>query len=337
MEICGIGDRRRWESVLGNVVMHDFHHLREYHRVAELRGEGVAQLFAYREGGYLIALPLLLRPIEGWQDATSVYGYAGPVASHEQIPPEIVRRFQEALKRTLVQQRVVAVFCRLHPLLVQSELLRGLGECRAIGETVSIDLTLSEGEQWAQLSPGCRRNLRRLAARSFTGLIDAPKRYLPEFVEIYQETMERVNADNSYRYSRADFERLVAELGAALQLVVVQSSAQVVAASLVTICNGIVQDHLGGTRTAFLKHSPDRLIVDTERRWAVTMGARVLHLGGGRGAQGDSLFRFKSGFSPRRHPFQTWRWVVQPEIYDRLCAERQMGNQDFFPAYRGPV
>jgi hypothetical protein len=65
----------------------------------------------------------------------------------------------------------------------------------------------------------------------------------------------------------------------------------------------------------------------------------VLHLGGGRGGAEDSLFRFKAGFSDRRHAFATWRWVVRPEAYERLCAARRAAGgpeppAGFFPAYR---
>ena len=82
---------QEWNDVLAQVVRRDFYHLAEYHRIAEERGEGSAHLFAYHDGAYTIALPLLLRPVEAsggeaWRDATSVYGYAGPLASHAGMP-----------------------------------------------------------------------------------------------------------------------------------------------------------------------------------------------------------------------------------------------------------
>src|SRR5216683_1332950 len=145
--------RREWMSVLERTVQYDVHHLPEYHRVAEQRGEGVGHLFTYSEGGHVIALPLLLRLVDdaetaGWRDATSVYGYGGPVASAAQMPATVIRNFQAALKEALVERRVVAAFSRLHPLISQHELLAGLGECRRMGETVSIDLTRPLAEQW---------------------------------------------------------------------------------------------------------------------------------------------------------------------------------------------
>ena len=351
MRILTTDDTAEWCAALDGSRQYDFHQLPQYHRVAELRGEGTGQLFVYREGGYTIALPLLLRPVdpiepEGWQDATSVYGYGGPVASHDVLPDAVMRNFQSALADELARRRVIAVFSRLHPLIAQDQILVGLGDRPANGQTISIDLTLSDEEQRAQYNKSCRTSLRKLKEQGFVGLHDHEKRYLPEFVSVYLETMKRAGAQSSYFFDEAYFNLLTRELASASHLFVALKDGEVAAATLCTICNGIVQDHLGGTSDAFLKFSPDRLVVDTERRWAKEVGARIFHLGGGVGAQEDSVFRYKSGFSKRRHTFRTWRWVLQPDVYDELCDRAARWNASnglhrmsagYFPAYRCPT
>ena len=42
-----------------------------------------------------------------------------------------------------------------------------------------------------------------------------------------------------------------------------------ISGGLFTLCDGIVQYHLGGTRNTALKLSPTVLIFDTVRRWAM--------------------------------------------------------------------
>jgi hypothetical protein len=351
MTVLQTVDSDEWLSVLARCRQHDFHHLPQYHRVAEQRGEGQANFFVYREGEYTIGFPLLLRPVqagnsEGWQDATSVYGYGGPVASHDAMPETVVRNFQREFAMALGERRVATVFSRLHPLIAQQEFLAGIGECPVNGTTLSIDLTLPEDEQCAHYSKKCRASLRKLREHEFIGLHDEEKRYLPEFVEVYRETMERVGAHSSYHFDQAYFDLLTGELGSASHLFVALQDGVVAAATICTICDGIVQDHLGGTRTAFLKLSPDRLVVDTARHWATNVGARAYHLGGGVGAQEDSVFKYKSGFSDRRHTFSTFRWVVRPEVYEELNQNAARWNAangmepisaSFFPAYRCPT
>jgi len=345
-------EQEEWIEVLQGVVRYDVYHLPRYHRVEERRLGAVAHLFTYREGDYLIALPLLLRPAgvgpSGWNDATSVYGYGGPVASHERMPEPVVRNFQAALREALVERNVVTAFSRLHPLIGQHDLLDGLGGCRTIGQTVSIDLTLPPEEQLAQYRRSHRQCISKHVRKgTVTCLHDQQKSWLGEFVNIYEETMKRVSAKESYFFSQDYFSRLAGELGPVLQLFVALIDGKAAAAGLFTLCDSVVQFHLGGTRDEFLKFSPMTLICDTVRLWASEVGARVFHLGGGvGGANDDSLFHYKAGFSDRRHNFMTWRWIIASEVYRELCERRARMNErqglrpasaGYFPAYRCPA
>ena len=205
-------------EVLTQTVGHDFYHLPQYHRVVEKRDGGVAELFTYREGEYVIALPMLLRPVddsapEGWQDAISAYGYVGAVASHTAVPEAIVGNFHAALKEAFAERRVVAAFSRLHPLLGQSKLFAGLGECHTHGQTVSVDLTLPPEIQRAQYRSSHKTRINKLRRQGFTGIRDETKRHLPEFIRTYRETMQRVKASPSYYLEEDYFKQLAAELG----------------------------------------------------------------------------------------------------------------------------
>ena len=100
LDVYELEPSARWADALAHVSHHDFYHLAQYHVLAEQRREGRPYLYVYREADCTLALPLLLRPIvdsagagQAWMAATSVYGYAGPVASHATIPQEIVKVF----------------------------------------------------------------------------------------------------------------------------------------------------------------------------------------------------------------------------------------------------
>lgn len=346
LELIAATDDAGWAAVLAEVAEHDFHHLAGYHRLAEYRGEGTAQLFVYRGGGHVIGVPLLLRPVDpgdpaGPQDATSVYGYAGPVSSTGPIPAEVVSGFQAALRDELVRRRVVTVFSRLHPLLLQQHLVSGLGETGVVGPTVSVDLTLPAEEQWGGYNKGTRRLIRRATEAGVTCVHDLDLDYLDEWVDLYRETMERLGASSSYHFDAGYFGRMIEELRPVLHLFVALVDGRVASAGLFTLCRGIVQAHLGGSRQAFSSMSPGRVVDDTARRWAHEAGARVFHLGGGVGGHQDSLFQYKAGFSDRRHQFATWRWIVDEAAYADLCARHGAGagpdspvDPEFFPAYR---
>jgi dTDP-4-amino-4,6-dideoxygalactose transaminase len=336
LRVLSTEQQEEWMEVLGRVTQHDFYHLPQYDRVEERRLKATAHLFTYCEGDYLIALPLLLRSTgevsTGWKDATSVYGYGGPVASHERTPGPIVYNFQAALREALVERRVITVFSRLHPVIAQTDLVAGLGECRKIGQTVSIDLILPLERQRAQYRSTYKRLLNeQRRERSVACLHDQEKRYLSDFVSIYEETMRRVKAAHTYFFGEDYFRELARELGPVLQLFVAVIGGKAAAAGLFTICDGVVQYHLGGTRDEFLTRSPMALIFDTVRLWANESGALVFHLGGGVGARKDSLFHYKAGFSDRRHNFATWSWIVAPEIWKVICRRRLKSLQFVHP------
>jgi hypothetical protein len=350
------GEAGEWNRVVSVMSRYDFYHLPCYHALAEEQGEGTAFLYVYSEGDWTIGLPLLLRPVnevQGLQacggnllDATSVYGYAGPIASHSWMPESVMANFRSVLRRTLESEGVVSVFSRLHPLLDQTLLLSGLGETPPSGQTVSIDLKLPSAEQRAQFRANHKTGINRLKRAGVSCLWDRDRRYQGQFTSIYRETMERVGARSDYFFSDSYFEKLFRCEGFEVNLFVALLEGEPISAGLFTVCNGIVQYHLGGTRNDNLQIAPMKLIFDTVRTWATDRCLDVFHLGGGLGGGKDSLFHFKSGFSDRRHSFSTWRWILLPDQYRRLNKMKDDWNRanslrcsssGFFPYYRCPA
>jgi len=341
-------DDAAWHEVLRRVAHFDFYHLPAYHDLSQRRDGGTAQLYVYTEGDYLIALPLLVRPIAqapgsdaaSWHDAGSVYGYPGPLASHEHMPRDVVAGFQEALACRLRRNAVVSVFSRLHPVLPQIPILDGLGRLDRAGVTVSIDLGQPLDVQWSAYRSNHRRDVKKLERDGVECLHDPDGRFLDDFVDIYHETMQRVAAHRGYLFDRAYVDELRARLAHRFHLYVCRSAGEISAAGVFIATNGIVQYHLGGTRAQHMKAAPMKLLFDRVRRDFAARGARILHLGGGVGCARDSLLHFKRGFGPGRHDFYVWKWVVDPDRYARLCAARgrpiagDHACAGFFPAYR---
>jgi hypothetical protein len=348
--------RGEWQEVLNQTRQHDWYHLADTHSLAERKGEGTGHLFAYREGPYLIAIPLLLRSLDGvpglgsggagWNDATSVYGYAGPVASHETMPETVIQHFQAGLCELLRELRVVTVFSRLNPLIAQCQLLEGLGEVVPTGQTISIDLSLPVDVQFRQFDKGHRQDIRKARGLGIVCVEDKEKVYLKDLIDLYNESMRRLKAAEYYYFDAAYFEALFNISGCDAHLFAVLRDDRVIHANLVMVCKGIVQGHLSGTSGSASHLAPMKLSIDTVRQWAVSAGHKVYHFGGGVGGRADSLFHFKAGFSSSRNNFFTWRYVVEPRRYRELSKARTIhalesglapATDDFFPAYRAPV
>lgn len=351
MEVLGTDRQQQWLQVLEQAVRHDWYHLPQYHHMTQESGAGEGALFVYREGKDFIALPLLLRPmnqVEGlkgspWMDAASVYGYAGPIASDWRLPDSLRRNFHEALRHELKERKVVSVFSRMHPFLHQQELLEGIGECVPVQETVSIDLKLQPAQQQAQYRKEYLQAIAKAKAQGLTCEEVVLEEGLEEFIGVYQHTMGRKNAAAHLCHGRPYFEALKEALGAQLHLFAVRLGSKMICAGLFTHWDGIVQYHLSGSLSEYMKLAPAKLLLNSVRLWATGKGYGILHLGGGTapGAE-NSLFRFKAGFSKERHVFRVWQWVVQEEVYAQVCRQRNEWRfrhglemqPNFFPEYR---
>ena len=349
-EILTSADRSRWQEALDRIGQCDFCHLPSYNELAELSGQGRARLLVFEKADCLIVFPILLREIEGpaaasvgegWRDVTSVYGYAGPVASCAPIPDHVRRDFVGFVGEFFRDQRVVAAFSRLHPLLEQISILGGYGERVSVGPTLSIDLTLPVEQQWRAYRRNHRQDIRRLQSMGVT-CKDAGAGDLDDFVAMYYDTMDRVGAAPDYYFSRSYFEHLLTDMPEVARLFMCRHDGLPIAGGIFTICRGIVQWYLSGSRTGFPGPPPTKLVLDFARRWASGLGAHTLHLGGGVGGTRDSLFHFKRGFAQREHEYALWRLVVNQEVYAELSRTMlarygRVPDDGFFPRYRHPA
>lgn len=345
----------RWADTV-HATRHDFYTLPGYAALTGRvdRGEPVGVLV--EDGASRLLLPLLLREIPGVddeappRDAVSPYGYPGLVIDHR-TPGEDASAFAgDALRaavRSLAEGGIVSAFVRMNPLLpVDGQALSRVGTIVDHGRTVSIDLTRDEPDLFRELRSNHRRNIARLDKLGFTYDMetDLDERTIDDFLLVYTETMDRLGAAPSYYVDRRYLRELSAALDGRIMVMLVRLHGEAAAAGLFTEVDGIVQYHLGGTRTSFLSWSPNKGMFTRAAHWARPRGNRILHLGGGLGGREDALFDFKAGFSPDRHPFRSLRIIIDPVAYGELARrwEERSGSiasppDGFFPAYRAPV
>ena len=368
MDSQRLGDRRPSVALLGpdgdawdrwlESAQCDVFHTADFHRYAGARhGDPYLVVVGDRRRGF--AWPYLLRPVVAavasaheMADVTSVYGYPGPVAwGCKPGDPFLTQAWAEIVD-VWRRQRVVSVFTRFHPLLGNAALLSGASAPAGIGgpgvveagTTISIDLSAGVDAARAAYAPDLRVRIASMRRKGVTTEASSDWSELPTFARLYRETMIRNGAAEFYFFDEADFRRLRAEVGDHVHLLVVRHRGNVIAAALFTDFNGIAQWYLAGSDSAANALSPTKVLIDDAVTWAGGRGNQVLHLGGGRGSRNDSLFWFKSRFSPRRHAFHTGRWIVDGPAYRVLSEARLAALRDdetvdggYFPAYRAPT
>ncbi|MEG3919864.1 peptidoglycan bridge formation glycyltransferase FemA/FemB family protein [Microcoleus sp. T3_A4] len=344
-----------WLETLSKL-RHDIYHLPEYVYLESLRNKAAAEAILIFEADKIFFLPYFGRHCDGlveenlatedFFDVVSPYGYPGIVLSEAAAKDrEFVKLAMNQLISALRAKGVCSAFFRLHPILNQGfEEILDTEICKITGETISIDLRLSEAKIWQQTQKSQRKQISRCKRDGFTARMVPLIPYVDEFTQVYHETMRRASSvEYYYSFDSNYFLQLAEALGEKLHLCLIELNNQIASAGLYTECCGIVQSTFGGTRTKFLKQSPNSLRVDYARSWAKERGNDFLHLGGGVGSYKDGVYNFKATFSEQRHNFLTMRLILDEEKYRYLVKLRakslnteteELLNSNFFPAYR---
>ncbi|MEG4320530.1 MULTISPECIES: GNAT family N-acetyltransferase [unclassified Microcoleus] len=340
-----------WLETLDNL-RHDFYHLPGYVDLEAKRTEATAEAILIADDDKIFFLPYLLRKCNNLFaetvevfDVISPYGYPGFLLNEAAAStPDFFILAIENLTQAWRDRNICSAFLRLHPILnkdVNTSINNDLFTLN--GETVSVDLTLERSEIWSQTRSEHRNKINRCVREGFSAKMVPIQEYINDFNAIYEETMARVGAAKLYYFGTNYLVKLIDVLGDKLHLCMVELNGEITCGGLFTECCGIVQYHLGGTKSSFLKQAPTKLMFDYVRFWAKERGNQVFHLGGGLGGSQDSLYHFKAGFSKQRHTFFTRRLITDEEKYLHLVNLRakylkieveHLLNTNFFPAYR---
>ncbi len=322
---------------------HDFYHRPEYLRLEAWRQEARAAALIVSRGAQSLFLPYLVRTMEGGFDAISPYGYPGMLLSDAAREPGFVAEALETVRTTFAEQGVCSAFLRFNPLLSDDfQTLFPPGALTDTGETVVIDLSLEDRALWKQLREGIQGTITKCKKAGWTPRFVPFKECLEQFLGVYEQTMDRVHAQDSYYFGRDYFAQL-AEMPDHVQCCILEAGSAVASACLFLECDGLFQAHLGGTRSEFMKQSPFHYVLHAASLWAKARGNRLMHLGGGVGGAHDKLMHFKAGYSPQRRRFWTLRMICDPAKYLDLVAQKAAQCQvtpdvllasTFFPAYR---
>jgi serine/alanine adding enzyme len=326
-----------WDAVVSRLNGFDSYLRLAYHRVSkELEPAGTRPVLLHHECEQgEAALPLLLRPLadgRGW-DATSAYGYGGPVGSS----PYPTRSFGEAVDAWARENAVVATFLRLHPLLDNGRLVPETAELVTLGPTAAWNVTAGR-DLLAGLHPHHRRVIRKADRAGLqVEILEHPRR-LDEFRQLYIDTMRRHNAASFYYFPSSYWDSL-ANATEELGLVLVEGRlGEDLAAALLCFQAGTwLHYHLGASTDAGRVSGASHRCFLAAAQWAQSRGLTLFHLGGGTGAGGESpLLTFKRRYDPGQPPthFRVAKLVHDPVRYRELAGTNSTSG--FFPPWRRP-
>lgn len=331
-----IKEKKYWDDFISSFEESDLYHTFDYHDIS--KGDGIPVLLKYCNGKACIGLPLLIRkiPNTSFYDATSVYGYAGPL--YKNVSNGFKNdHFENELLKYFASNNIISVFSRLNPFLsLQHKVLKDIGHIEKKGPVVTIDLKKDIDLQRQEFGRRLKGQLNKVRRHCSVKKADNDKEF-QDFIEIYHENMDRVNAKSMYYFDDDYFKVLAKSSGFNTEtlLAVHNESGEVIGASLFFYKDSVIHYHLSGTKSEYLHLMPTKLLIDEMRIMATNLGLTQFNLGGGLAGANDTLLQFKSSFSKNMTDFYVWKLIVKPEVYEKMIEKSKKPNGvDYFPLYR---
>jgi UDP-N-acetylbacillosamine alanyltransferase len=324
-------------------LLEDIYYLKEYASLYLTQGNTLFE-FDYQEGPDRFYNLSVKRPIDrignaavddGYYDLETAYGYGGYYSSTED--QDFLQKAFHAYHQRCKDEKVVAEFIRFHPYNTFPSLNKGYLDFLAHDrQTISIDLTIMKEERWSQYSSTTRNILRKAAPN----LLFYETDNIDGFMQLYQSTMEKNNANSFYYFPREYYEKLLAIDN--VKLFAVAYDGHVINMSFVLFGKDLAHYHLSANNINFSKLNGNYFLLDSVCDYIKQNHSNVLqfHLGGGRSnLMDDSLLAFKSKFSHIRNDFYIAGKVFNRTVYQQYteafhALHPELKNAKFFLKYR---
>lgn len=323
--------KEHWNDLLHSFLSaeRDIYFCEEYVRLYESEKEK-AVCCVVTEGEQMMLFPFLRRTFEYkgniLYDFETAYGYGGPIWHHAD---EFFKTAAlQLMIKELSQSGYVAGFVRFHPLLANYE---GFNVGRVIEDrkTVAIDLSLDEQDIWMQEIHTKNRNVIKKGEKSgLLFVVDNDYRYLPDFINLYNATMDKLDAADFYYFDQHYYNDFVKNLKNSF-LGVVLHEGNVVSSAIFMYEGGYGHYHLSGSDKNALKLMPNNYMLWHAAIELKKRGVKTFHLGGGTtSSEDDSLFCFKSRFSKHTYQFCLGKLIFNETLYQDICSDWEQRNPD---------
>lgn len=302
---------RELDPAAWNALELDAYYRRPYVEAAALLDRGRPFLLEH-EGAYFAGIER-----DEPRDVVTPYGYGGPTADG----------FWDAYEEWARERGAVTTFVRFHPLYGNQH-----------GAPIHVD-ELAPTVAWRleperDLLAGLHfKHRNKVTKAENAGATVTQHEGLGEFVPLYEDTMQRVNADGFYFFEPAYWERL-GELP--LVRFDAEIEGEVVASALCLATPPWLHYHLSGTTDEGRSTGSSTLVLLEAARWAQANGYERFHLGGGLGGKEDSLHHFKARFDPEGLVDAAVGKAIHDEDAYRRLSGSEASYDGFFPAYRAP-
>ena len=336
IKILDLSNKEEWNEYLRMIPNHnkDIYFTPEYYKAYQENGDGKAICFVFEENSNIAIYPFLINEVpssydfKGCKDIQSVYGYSGIIHNDIDNLETFSKLFFKSFYDYCQNEKIIAEFCRFHPLIKTEEFSKGFIDIFEDRGTVVLDLSQNMQDIWDKSYSSINRNMIRKAIKNNIHISVSEKiEDFQSFFDIYNETMKNVNADNYYFFSDKYFSVFFDDLKDKSKLLLAKIDDEIISGMLLMYSDNYAHYHLSGRKKEYSNLASNNLLLDTAIKIAKEMKCEYFHFGGGTSSDiKDSLFKFKSGFSKENKMFYIGKKIHNQEVYDQIISIWEKNN-----------
>lgn len=308
----------------------DAYYTEEYVKLYETNSER-ALCYVYTEGDNCFLMPFLSRSFshngETYYDFETAYGYGGPI--YNTGDANFIQNAWNAFMKYTNDNHYVCGFVRFHPLLNNIEGFEKVGKLFLDRKTIAIDLSKGVDAAWMNEIHTKNRNVIKKGEKSgLKFIVDDNYERLPEFIDLYNSTMDKLSAEDFYYFQNSYYDNLKTNIKDSF-LGLVENQGKIIAAAIFFYSLPYGHYHLAGSDKNALSLSPNNFLLWNAAKELAGRGVKKFHLGGGtEGREDNNLFQFKRKFSKSEYQFSFGKLMFNQEVYDSVVAEWEAKNPD---------
>jgi hypothetical protein len=341
IRLLSITQADEWDVIVRSFVEHDVYYLSGYVKAFQIHGDGEPFLMYYEENGLRAVYVYMRRStaLPGIYDSVTPYGYGG-VLFEGDVSVQNLQVFWKVYESKMDEEHIVDNFVRYHPVLKNAEPMKCISNVIDLGKTVAMDLS-SPDIIWTNIHSKNRNMIRKAEKNGIEIKHGKGMELMDQFMEIYNATMQKDNAEEYYYFKRPFYESIDHDLHDNYELFYAMYEGRPIAMSIMIFANGRLNYHLSGSDINYRNLAPSNLLLYKAALWGYEQGMKTFHLGGGVGSGEDNLYKFKIAFNRfSDYQFSIGKQVFDQEKYDELVKIRRESDANFdetshyFPLYR---
>lgn len=341
IQIIEMSQSKQWDDVVRSFSEYDVYYLSGYVRAFQIHGDGDPLLFYYEQDGLRAIYVYMKRKtaVEGWYDSITPYGYGGVLFEGETSESNL-EAFWKAYVQKMKEENIVCNFVRYHPVLTNAVPMKLVSEVIDLGKTVAFHLDSPE-VIWQNIVPKNRNMIRKAEKNGIEIHHAADMDLFKDFVQIYNATMDKDNAEEYYYFGEEFYKSIHEDLNGHYEMFYATYEGKIIAMSIMLFANKQMHYHLSGSVLEYRNLAPSNLLLYKAALWGCEQGYKTLHLGGGVGSGEDTLYKFKAAFNRESdYLFSIAKMIFDQEKYEALVEERAKRDPEFnkesrfFPLYR---